>query len=387
MKATWIVLDGVGVGALPDADRYGDAGSDTLGNLARAAGGLRLPNLRRFGLGNLHEIPGVPPVPEPAASYGRMAERSPGKDSTTGHWELGGLVLDAPFPTYPNGFPADVVEPFQEAIGVGVLGNVAASGTEIIQRLGDEHVAGGKPILYTSADSVFQLAAHEAVVSLETLYAYCRIAREMLTGEHGVARVIARPFTGGSGEYRRTVNRRDFSLPPTGETVLDRLVDAAIPVLGIGKIGELFAGRGITEIVKTGSNREGIDTTLRFMKEVPEGLIFTNLIDTDMLYGHRNDSEGFAGALAEFDDALDEMAGRTVGSDLLILTSDHGNDPTTPSTDHSREHVPLLVYWPRGRRGVNLGIRSTFADVAATLADYFDVRPTSSGRSFLRAIR
>jgi phosphopentomutase len=387
MKVLWIVLDGVGVGALPDAADFGDAGSDTLGNLSRAVGGLTLPNLRALGLGNLHPVSGVDPVSSPRASFGRLCEVSAGKDSTTGHWELAGLILDRPFPTYPRGFPREVIEVFAARIGREVLGNVVASGTEIIQRLGDVHVATGRPIVYTSADSVFQIAAHEEVVPVEELYRQCQVAREVLTEPHAVGRVIARPFLGSTGRYARTPRRRDFSLLPPGPTVLDRLQEGSVPVFGVGKVGELFAGRGFTEVMKTTSNAHGIAATLDLQRQVSEGLVFTNLVDFDTEFGHRNDPVGFAGALREFDAALEEMVGRTTGDDVLVITADHGNDPTTPSTDHSREHVPLLVYWPRGRAGVDLGVRATFADLGATLADLFDVRRPPAGTSFIRAIR
>ncbi len=387
MKATWIVLDGVGVGALPDAAAYGDEGSDTLGNLARAVGGLALPGLARLGLGNLHDVPGVPRTGSPAASVGRMVERSPGKDSTTGHWELSGLILDAPFPTYPSGFPRELVAEFSRRVQRELLGNEVASGTEIIAQLGAEHVRSGALIVYTSADSVFQIAAHEDVVPLDELYRCCEIARELLHGPHAVGRVIARPFVGSPGSFERTPNRRDFSLPPPPGTLLDRLEEHATPVFGVGKVGELFAHRGFTDVTKTRSNAHGIETTLTLMRDVRDGLVFVNLVDFDTRFGHRNDPEGFAGSLMEFDAALDEIVGRTEGDDLLAITADHGNDPTTPSTDHSREYVPLLVYWPRGRAGADLGVRATFADLGATLADYFHVRRPPSGTSFLRAIR
>jgi len=387
MKAIWIVLDGVGAGELPDAATYGDVGSDTLGNLARAVGGLRLPNLRRLGLGNLHAIAGVAPARSPLASYGRMRERSPGKDSTSGHWELAGLLLEQPFPTYPHGFPADLVRAFEARVGRQTIGNVVASGTVIIEELGDLHVKTGHLILYTSADSVFQIAAHEEVVPLEELYRICAAARALLVPPHAVGRVIARPFVGRSGEYRRTANRKDFSIEPPGPTLLDRLTDSSVPVFGVGKVGELFAHRGFVDVVKTTSNDHGIHTTIQLMKDLREGLIFVNLVDFDTAYGHRNDPAGFAAALESFDDALEEIVGRTGGDDLLAITADHGNDPTTPSTDHSREHVPLLVYWPRGRAGVDLGVRESFADLGATLADYFHVRRLAAGRSFLGEIR
>jgi phosphopentomutase len=387
MKAIWIVLDGVGAGELPDAATYGDVGSDTLGNLARAVGGLRLPNLARLGLGNLHSIAGVAPARSPLASYGRMQERSPGKDSTSGHWELAGLLLERPFPTYPQGFPVELVRAFEARVGRQTIGNVVASGTAIIEELGDLHVKTGYLILYTSADSVFQIAAHEEVVPLAELYRICEAARAMLIPPHGVGRVIARPFVGRTGEYRRTAGRRDFSLEPPGPTLLDRLTESSVPVFGVGKVGELFAHRGFVDVVKTTSNDHGIHTTIRLMKDLREGLIFVNLVDFDTAYGHRNDPAGFAAALERFDEALEEIVGRTEGDDLLAVTADHGNDPTTPSTDHSREHVPLLVRWPRGRAGVDLGVRESFADLGATLADYFHVRRPPAGTSFLGEIR
>jgi phosphopentomutase len=387
VKVTWIVLDGVGAGALPDAETFGDAGSDTLGHVAAAVGGLRMPHLGRLGLGNVHPIAGVPPRRAPDGCFGRLAERSVGKDSTTGHWELAGIVLDRPFPTYPDGFPPELVRVFSTAIGRDVLGNVAASGTEIIQRLGDEHVASGKPIIYTSADSVFQIAAHEDVIALDELYRICETARGLLVGEHGVGRVIARPFTGTSGGYARTSNRRDFSLAPPRPTLLDRLAVGGVPVFGVGKVGELFAGRGFVDVVKTASNAEGIETTLSMMRTLDDGLIFVNLIDFDTLYGHRNDPEGFARALEAFDEAVPDLVGHTRGDDMLVVTADHGNDPTTASTDHSREYVPLIVVWPRGRQGVDLGVRESFADLGATLADVFHVRPPRGGTSFIGAIR
>lgn len=387
MKATCIVLDGVGAGALPDAEAYGDAGSDTLGHVAEAVGGLRVPNLGRLGLGNLHRILGVEPRRIPDACFGKLAERSQGKDSTTGHWELMGIVLDRPFPTYPDGFPDAITRAFSQAIGRDVIGNVAASGTEIINELGDAHVASGAPIVYTSADSVFQIAAHEQVVPVDELYRYCEIARGLLVGEHAVGRVIARPFTGGSGTYERTARRRDFSIVPPAPTLLDRLAARAVPVFGVGKVGELFSGRGFVEVVKTASNSEGIQTTLAFMRSVREGLIFVNLIEFDTAFGHRNDPEGFAGALETFDEAVPDLIGLTRDDDLLLITADHGNDPTTPSTDHSREHVPVLAYSRRGRMGTDLGTRESFADLGATLADYFRAQRPSFGRSFLEVLR
>jgi phosphopentomutase len=386
MRCLLIILDGVGVGELPDADRYGDRGSSTLPNLARARGGVRLPNLGSLGLGNIVPIVGVPPEAAPKGAHGRMAEKSPGKDSTTGHWEIAGLVTERAFPTYPDGFPRDIVDAFEAGIGRGTLGNLAASGTEIIERLGDEHVRTGKPIIYTSADSVFQIATHEEVVPIRQLYEYCRIARGILRGEHAVGRVIARPFAGPSGKYYRTPRRHDFSVEPGGETVLDRLTAANIPVIAIGKVSDLFAGRGIGEAIATESNAAGVEAMVGAMKSVRRGLIFANLVDFDMLWGHRNDVEGFAHGLEEFDERFEEVLGRAERDDLLVITADHGNDPTTVSTDHSREYVPLLVTGRRVRGGVDLGTRESFADVGATLAEAFGVTPTLAGRSFLREI-
>lgn len=371
-RALVIILDGVGVGELPDAAQYGDEGSNTIGNLSRAAGGLSLPILARLGLGHITDIQGVPPVVASGA-FGRMAEVNPGKDSTSGHWEIGGVHLDQPFPTYPAGFPAEVISAFEAAAGVRSLGNVVASGTEIIERLGSEHVATGFPIVYTSADSVFQIAAHEDVIPLDRLYALCRQARELLRGTHGVGRVIARPFTGAAGRFQRTGNRRDFSLEPTAPTILDRLSAAGWPVVAIGKIVDLFAGRGMTEQHLTHSNAEGMAAIESALDRVDRGLIMVNLVDFDMLWGHRNDVPGFKAGLELFDAWLPGVLESLREEDLMIITADHGNDPTTPSTDHSREFVPLVIGGPRVRAGTNLGTRLTFADLAATLADHFGI--------------
>ncbi len=381
-----IVLDSVGIGALPDADRYGDAGSHTLANTARAVGGLRLPNMGRMGLGRLADILGVPPDPAPIGAFGRMAEASAGKDTTIGHWELMGIYSPRPLPTYPNGFPPDLMRRFEQAIGRGTLGNYPASGTEIIKELGEEHMRTGKPIVYTSADSVFQIAAHEDVIPIEELYAMCRTARALLTGEHNVGRVIARPFVGEPGHFTRTERRRDFSAPPPAPTVLDSLTSAGIPVIAVGKIEDIFAGQGITEAVHTKDNADGMDQTLAYMDRVERGLIFTNLVDFDMVYGHRNNAEGYARALEEVDARLPEFQARLRPGDVLILTADHGCDPTTPSTDHSREYVPLLVAGPGIRAGVDLGTRPTFADLGATVAEFFGVRGTGFGTSFARSV-
>ncbi|MDF9409047.1 phosphopentomutase [Pelotomaculum isophthalicicum JI] len=381
-----LIMDSVGVGELPDAVEYGDAGSNTLGNTAKAVGGLNLPNLGRLGLGNIINIEGTPPVQIPAGSYGRMAERSAGKDTTTGHWEMAGIILERPFPVYPDGFPTELIKLYEEKIGRRVLGNKAASGTEIIKELGEKHMETGCPIVYTSADSVFQVAAHEEVIPIEELYSMCRTAREMLVGEHAVGRVIARPFIGEPGSFRRTARRHDYSLKPPGKTVLNLLVENNIQVTAVGKINDIFAGEGISRAVSTTGNVEGIDRTLDLLRSTEEGLIFTNLVDFDMLYGHRNDPRGYAAALAELDRKMPELLGAMREEDVAIITADHGCDPTTPSTDHSREYVPLLVYGKAIKAGVNLGVRETFADVAATVAEIFGLE-TTVGKSFWTEVR
>jgi phosphopentomutase len=378
-----LVADSVGAGALPDAGRYGDAGSDTLGNLSRAVGGLSLPVLGALGLGNVTAIQGVPPAARPAASWGRMAERSPGKDTLTGHWEMMGVPLEEPLALFPQGFPPGVIGPWLAATGAGgVLGNRAASGTQIIEELGPEHQRTGWPIVYTSADSVFQVAAHEETVPLETLYAWCREARRILDPLR-VARVIARPFVGGPGAYRRTYNRKDLAMPPPRPTVLERLTAAGVPVVGVGKIGDIFDRRGISEDVHTEGNADGLRRTAGILGRLERGLLFVNLVDFDMLWGHRNDVRGYARGLEELDRGLPPVLAALREGDLLALTADHGCDPTTPSTDHSREYVPLLVKSP-GRDGVPLGTRESFADLGATVAEYFGVGPIPGpGRSFL----
>lgn len=381
MRAVVIVLDGVGCGALPDAHAYGDEGSNSLGNTARAVGGLSLPNLGALGLGNVTDILGVPPTDQPAGLWGRLSERSAGKDTTSGHWELMGLVVETPFPTYPDGFPAALIGAFEAAIGRRVLGNVAASGTEIIERLGEEHLRTGCPIVYTSADSVFQMAAHGDVAPVDRLYEWCRVARGLLVGEHAVGRVIARPFVGQPGSFERTEHRRDFSVEPHGPTLLDRATEAGLRVSGIGKIDDIFGGRGITDCVHTRDNAHGIKLLLERLCEEFDGLIFANLVETDSLWGHRNDPLGYALALGRFDAALPSILA-AARRDLVIITSDHGVDPTTESTDHTREYVPLLAVSPNGERG-NVGTRETFADVAATLAQWLGLSPVGPGTSIL----
>ena len=370
-RVTLIVLDSVGAGALPDADRYGDTGANTLVHTARAVGGLKLPNLGRMGLGNILALDGVPPAAKPAAAYGKMAEQSAGKDTTTGHWEIAGVLLERPFPVYPRGFPPELIREYEERIGCPVLGNQVASGTAIIEEIGAEHLATGYPIVYTSADSVFQVAAHEEVIPLDELYRICRVARAMLTGEHAVGRVIARPFEGRPGAFRRTANRRDFSLKPVGKTLLDLLKENGWPVLAVGKIEDIFDGEGITGAIHTRGNADGVDQTLKAMRESEKGLIFTNLVDFDMLYGHRNNPRGYADALEDFDRRLPEIEGALGPDEVLFITADHGCDPTTAGTDHTREYVPLLVYGRSLPGGQDLGVRQTFADVAATVAELF----------------
>ena len=387
MRVFLIVLDGVGMGELPDADRYGDRGANTLLHVAEHVNGLRLPTLQRLGLGNLLPMPGVRPMLVPEAARARMTERSAGKDSTTGHWEMMGLVLDEPFPTYPGGFPRDLLDAWSERVQRGWLGNVAASGTEILDRLGEAHRETGSFIVYTSADSVFQVAAHEAIVPIEQLYDACRAARDMLTGRHAVGRVIARPFEGEPGAWRRTSRRKDFSLAPHAPTLLDRMSEAGHRVVTVGKVDDLFAGHGIRDAIHTKDNEEGEAVLLDLVKRSGEGLVFANLVDFDTLYGHRNDPVGFARALEHFDASLAEFLGRLRGDEMVWITADHGNDPTTPGTDHTREYTPLLVAGPRVAQGVDLGTRTSFADLAATLAEVFSVRAPRSGTSFLSGIR
>jgi phosphopentomutase len=383
-RAAIVVLDGVGAGAAPDADVYGDAGSHTLGNIARAVGGLTLPNLARLGLGNVTALEGVSSPASPAGAWGLLTPSSAGKDSTTGHWEIAGVHLARPFPTYPEGFPPDVVAEFARRTGRAVIGNVVASGTAVIESLGDEHVRTGSWIVYTSADSVFQVAAHEDVVPLAELYAACETARAMLVAPHDVSRVIARPFAGPHGAFARTANRRDYSVAPPAPTLLDALADAGIPRAGVGKVDDLFARRAITA-EHTTDNAEGIDLIERWLRSDAGGLLFANLVDFDQLFGHRNDVAGFYSALRQFDAALPRFERALREDDLLFITADHGNDPTTPSTDHARERVPLLVTGPRVR-GTDVGVRPTFGDLGATVAEWLGVAPPRHGTSFLRTI-
>lgn len=382
-----LLLDGVGAGAAPDADLYGDVGSNSLVNTARAVGGLNMPHLEALGLGHIDDILGVPPAPKPTGACGKMIPRSAGKDTISGHWELMGIYLPEAFPTYPNGFPQAVIDEFVRRTGVpGVLANRPASGTEIIKELGEEHMRTGKPIVYTSADSVFQIAANEAVIPLEELYRMSETARAMLTGKHNVGRVIARPFVGSSpADFKRTAHRRDYPRVPDSPTMLDKLVAAGKEVYAVGKIDDIFANRGITRSNHTVSNADSIQATLKFMEEDFQGVLFTNLIEYDMIYGHRNDARGYAGALEAFDQAIPEIKKRLRLNDLVFIVADHGVDPTTPSTDHSRECIPLVVFGMQVL-GKDLGTRETFADVAATLAEIFNLEPPEMGTSFLSEV-
>jgi len=384
-RIIWIVLDSVGVGEMPDAADYGDVGSDTLGNIARQRG-LNLPNLCRLGLGNLKPIPQLPKAEHPEGAYGRCTLCSPGKDTTTGHWEMVGIHLAKPFPLFPHGFPPEIMREFESRIGRSTLGNKAASGTEIIKELGDEHVRTGSPIVYTSADSVFQIAAHESVIPIPELYRICEIAREILRGPWEVGRVIARPFEGESGAYKRTSNRHDYAVPPPRGMLLDKLEEQHVEIRSVGKIFDVFLGRGITKQFKTKNNADGMKTTLEAMQGLTRGLIYVNLVDFDQLYGHRNDVEGYARALEEFDAWLPEFRAALLPGDMAILTADHGCDPTTPSTDHSREYTPLLAFGPQVRAGVDLGLRATLSDMGQTVAENF-ATSIEKGTSFLSEIR
>ncbi len=381
-----IVLDSVGCGDAPDAALYGDEGANTLANISRAVGGLELPNLGALGLGNLTRIEGVPPTPSAAGAYGRLTEVSAGKDTTTGHWELSGVILERPFPVYPNGFPAELMAEYEARIQRKTLGNYPASGTEIIKELGETHMLTGRPIVYTSADSVFQVAAHEEIIPVDELYHLCQIARDLLTGEHAVGRVIARPFVGQPGAFTRTERRKDFSLEPPAGTILDVVKAAGKHVVGVGKIEDIFAYRGLTASKHTGNNMAGVDGILEYLAMDQAGLIFANLVDFDSLYGHRNDPAGYASALEAFDRRLPEILENLRADDVLVITADHGNDPTDPSTDHSRERVPLLVTGKPIKPDLNLGTRESFADLAATVAEWLGVEWRGPGNSFAQAI-
>ena len=378
-----VVLDSVGIGEMPDAADYGDSGSDTLGHVLGSRT-VHVPNLQQMGLANIRQLP-LDPVKRPNGIFGKAATRSRGKDTTTGHWEIGGIITTNPFPTYPKGFPTRVIEKFERAIGHRVLGNKAASGTEIIKELGEEHVRTGRPIVYTSADSVFQIAAHEEVVPLDELYRWCEIARSQLAGEDEVGRVIARPFVGSDGSFRRTEARQDYAIDPPEDTLLDRVKSARLAVAAVGKIGSIFCHRGTTVELKAGNNNASVDQTLHALGTTGRGLIFTNLVDFDMLYGHRNDIEGYARSLEEFDLRMPEIQRAMNDDDLLMISADHGCDPGDVSTDHTREYVPILAWGRRAQAGVDLGIRSTLADIGQTVAENFGLT-LQAGRSFLSEI-
>lgn len=388
-KVVVIIIDGVGVGYTPDAVEYNDVGSNTLSNIATKIGGLNLPNLQELGLGNIAEILGVKKKSDCTGSFGKMKEQSKGKDSTTGHWEIGGLITNHKFPVYPNGFPEEIIEKFIQLNKLeGILGNKAASGTEIIVELGEEHIRTGFPIVYTSADSVFQIAAHEKVIPVEELYKICTVTRDkIMTGEYAVGRIIARPFIGEIGKLSRTYRRKDYALEPHGDIIFDLLVQNGIVTIGIGKINDLFSYRNINRQTKTKSNLEGIQETIKAISEEENSYIMTNLVDFDVNYGHRNDAAGFSRALKEFDNYLPDILTSLKTNDILMITSDHGNDPTFPGTDHTREFVPLLVYGKNIRRSVDLGIRKTFADVSKTVCDFYQINNNLSGNSFYSKLR
>ncbi len=384
-RVVLIVLDGAGIGAMPDAPDWGDAGSDTFGHIL-ASRTVQLPNLQRYGLGNIRPLRDLPPLDNPAGSYGRCALRSNGKDTTTGHWEIAGIILQQAFPTYPNGFPASVIDRFVRETDVpGILGNIPASGTEIIKDLGEEHVKTRKPIVYTSADSVFQIAAHEEVIPLDRLYEICEIARGILEGEHRVGRVIARPFLGRTGEFYRTENRHDYAVPPPRENLLAALSDEGLDVVCVGKIASIYDSVGVTKDLTAKNNEQSIDQTIKALHDDSRGLIFSNLVDFDMLYGHRRDTEGYARALEHFDRRLPEIEAAMRDDDLMIITSDHGNDPTFPGTDHTREYSPLLIYSRTANPGLNLGTRESLSDIGQTVAENFGIQLTA-GASFLKPL-
>ncbi|MBA9085425.1 phosphopentomutase [Fontibacillus solani] len=387
-KITVIVLDSVGIGELPDAVKFGDKGSHTLGHILETVPGTKLPNMQKLGLGNIAPLPNLEPAEAPAGYYGKMAEISSGKDTMTGHWELMGIKTETPFQTYPSGFPRDLISRFEHETGRKVIGNKVASGTEILVELGEEHMKTGSWIVYTSADSVFQIAAHEDVVPLSELYKACEVARRLtLEPEHSVGRVIARPFVGQPGEFKRTPNRHDYAVTPPEPTVLNALKNAGKEVVAVGKINDIFSGEGVTASYPTKSNAHGIEETLRLIQEPFTGMLFTNLVDFDSLFGHRRDPEGYAGALEEFDAALPDLMDKLGENDLLVITADHGNDPTHAGTDHTREYVPILVYGKNLKTPGSLGVRGTYADLASTIADNFGVHGSDHGKSFLRELK
>lgn len=386
-KVTLIVLDSVGIGELPDAKAYGDEGSNTLCNIAKAVEGFSLPNLETMGIGNIDGITELKSSSNPTGAFGKCAEISKGKDTITGHWEIAGVILETPLNTYPQGFPREIIEEFEEKIGRKTLGNVVASGTAIIEELGEEHVKTGYPIIYTSADSVFQIAAHEEIIPIDELYRMCEIAREMLVDDKMVGRVIARPFIGSnSKDFTRTANRHDYALAPFNKTMLEYIEESNQSVIAVGKIKDIFTGKGVTDAITIKNNMDGVDKTLDFMKGNKNGLIFTNLVDFDMKFGHRNDAAGYANALVEFDNRLPEIIDAMGENDILMITADHGCDPTTESTDHSREYIPVLVYGNKIKSGANIGIRKSFCDIGKTVLDLLEVKNDLAGESFASEI-
>lgn len=386
-RVIWIILDSVGMGELADADKFGDQGSNTIGNISKMVGGLNLPHLVSLGFGNIEGMVGLPKTEHPLGCFGRFGEISNGKDTVTGHWEMAGVFSEKPFPTYPEGFPKEIIENFEEAIGTKTLGNKPASGTAILDELGEEHIRTGYPIVYTSADSVFQIAAHEEVIPIDRLYEICSIARELLMGEHAVARVIARPFIGKkAGGFTRTPNRRDYALAPPHDTILDKIKAKNLDVIAVGKIEDIFSGRGITEAVHTQDNMDGVNKTLEYIRQNNKGLIFTNLVDFDMKWGHRNDYKAYAKGLEEFDKRLPEILDAMGDNDVLMINADHGCDPTTPSTDHSREYVPFIAYGKNLKQNIDLKTRETFADIGQTIGELLNTDKIKNGESFAKEI-
>lgn len=386
-RVVLIVLDSVGVGEMPDAQMYGDKGSHTLDHTFEACNGLNIPNLKKLGLGNIKGVKALGKEESVIGAFGKGSEKSIGKDTVTGHWEIGGVILDKPLNTYPDGFSDKIINEFKEKAKIdGILGNKVASGTAIIEELGEEHVKTGYPIIYTSADSVFQIAAHEEVVGLDNLYKMCEIAREMLVGEDVVGRVIARPFVGEVGSFKRTSNRRDYALDPFGKTALEYIKENGMSVAAVGKIEDIYNGKGVTEAIHIKNNMDGVDKTLEYMDKIDNGLIFTNLVDFDMLYGHRNDPKGYGKAIEDFDGRLNEIYSKLRDEDILIITADHGCDPTTESTDHSREYIPILVYGKQVKGGTELGIRDSFTDIGKSILDYLGIDNNLEGKSFINEI-
>lgn len=381
-RVIWMIIDSVGIGALPDSEKFGDTNVDTLGNIVRTCKDIKIPNMIKMGLANIEGVDSLDTIENPIGSYGRASEVSKGKDTTTGHWEMTGVLVETPFKTYENGFPADIIEEFERKTNRKVIGNKPASGTAILDELGEQHINTGEVIVYTSADSVFQIAAHEEVVSLDELYKMCEIAREIMMGENAVARIIARPFIGKPGAFERTSNRRDYSLSPFEDTVLDNIKNENLDVIGVGKIEDIFNQQGITEAIHTHDNMDGVDQTINYMNKENNGLIFTNLVDFDSKYGHRRDVEGYKKALEEFDARIPDIMAAMKEDDVLIINADHGNDPTYKGTDHTREYIPVLVYGKSIKQGLNLGTRNSFADIGATVADMLNVKMTKHGQSF-----